>query len=251
MLHRSLLTEAVLVLEGFLNIAILCFVAHCFRLLCGLSDHLTHLLILLPDLLNLFLIPPFFQLMRRQSINMISYYLLIEALHILNLLLHRLQFLLVCKVFLSLTFLEGPLLISELQDYLFVVLPLFLYLHVKRVNFTSDLTDFFIRQVDRAQNVWVRLVFICFKHGYSWDSMTSFDSFALPQLFKAFLFSIESTCLLCITLDLFWGLTLVIIHVLLNRVSSSQHVENILFVPVLFDPQLVTLAFGLQYFVSL
>lgn len=182
---------------------------------------------------------------------MVPYNLLIKALQILNLLLHILQFLLVCKVLLSLRFFEGPLLISQLQDYLFIVLPLLLDLHIKRIYFTADLANFFIWQVDCAKNVWVRLVLVRLEDGDSWDSMTSLDSFAFPQLFEAFLFSIKSSCLLCVTLDLLWCLVLVIVDMLLNRVSSSQHIENILFVPMLLNPQLITLPFGLQYFISL
>ena len=56
LLQNALLTEAFLILKGLVDVCIFGLVAYRFGLLGRLPDHLTHLLVLLPDCFELFLL---------------------------------------------------------------------------------------------------------------------------------------------------------------------------------------------------
>jgi len=63
LLQNALLTEPFLVLQRLADVGILRFVADSFRFLSCLPDQLAHLLVFLPERLELFLLPAFLQLM--------------------------------------------------------------------------------------------------------------------------------------------------------------------------------------------
>ena len=122
----------------------------------GSADLLAHREVLLPNLLELFLLATLFELVGSQTVHVVFHHLLVEDFGFVDLLQQALHSLRVLQVARSLVLFELRLLVPQLHQNALVLGALGLNLAVQKVVFGLYLTHLLVWQVHCAQHVWVR-----------------------------------------------------------------------------------------------
>ena len=141
----------------------------------------------------------------------------------------------------SFVFFECCLFITQLHDHTFKLSSLWLDCGFKPIWFTSDLANFLIWQINCAQYIWVACASSGVSNRNPWDgAILDIDLFSFIELLQAFLLCRPPNSRISVALNLFRVLSLIVIYMLLYRVASCQHVQNLFFVATLLHPKSIT-----------
>ena len=125
-----------------------------------------------------------------------------------------------------------------------MLLSLNLDLHGQIVDFGSDLAHLVIRQMHSPKNVWERLGNLRLQSCLARHSFTLLYRLDFPQLSIALLLSLETRGFLGVALYALGCLLMVVVHMLLNRVSLSQPIEDVLLLLMLHQAQCIASLLG-------
>ena len=214
LLHAVLLEELTLNLFSVIVVGLLRLVFSCGRLGLRAEDLLTHGYVATADLLKLLLRQSFAQLMLSKQVHVVLNDSLVHALLLLDLGQQFFDFFLLQKVSLSLSLLEGTLLIPEPVDRLLVLHAVLLNAAGESLRLTRSAARLLIGHVDRPQDIGCAL--------------GANHALVHPRDRHSLVFKIVGKLLflrkfggrfLGISVDLFRGLALFQVDVLLDRVG--------------------------------
>ena len=219
--QASLLSELLLESERLVDIVLLGLGLRLLRMEAGCADLLSHCLILLANLFKFLLLLALFELMSGKCVNMILNYLLVENLCLVNLTHELIYSSLVMQVALSLLLLKMSLLVSKLHQKAFMVSSLSLYLLIQVIIAIFHLTNFLVRKVDCAQDIWLGCLRATARSdGDSWHLLAALRLYGLigsspPNITHILLLCNIGHRLGCVVRDLLRFLLIVVVDVLL------------------------------------
>ena len=216
-------------------------------------------MVLLPDLLQLFLLLSLLELVSSELINVILDHLLIEHLRLVYLLHELLNSCRIVQIPFTLSLFELRLLVSKLHEHALMVSPLGLNLPVQLIITGLELANLLVGQVDCAEDVRLgSLRAACRGDCNSWHGFAplSIDHIfgcatTAPYIRHILLFGNVCHGLRGKMRYFLRLLLIVVVNVLFDRVALGQHVEYLALVHALLNPVRIRLLLDVHDFFAL